>query len=170
MTQLLAAQIEFERGDYPAARRWLEAHDRWREWWQAFYGAVASQLIWARLALREGDTALAEIRARAALDLASAPRQPLGLIASHRMLGELLTDTGRLDEAITHLIESRRLAHACEAPFELAQTLVSLAAYQRAAGDQDAVAESLADARAIAEPLGAVPLLRKIATLESGPA
>jgi hypothetical protein len=86
------------------------------------------------------------------------------------MLGELLTDTGRLDEAITHLIESRRLAHACEAPFELAQTLVSLAAYQRAAGDQDAVAESLADARAIAEPLGAVPLLRKIATLESGPA
>ncbi len=167
MAQLLAAQIELDRGDHAAARRWLAAHDRWRDWWQAICGQVAGRLCWAQLALLDGDPALAEEHARTALDHAEAPRQPLGLIAAHRMLGELLTDSGRFDEALIHLDESRRLAHACEAPFELAQTLVSLASVHLASGAYDAAAECLADARAICEPLGATPTLQRIAALEA---
>jgi len=165
MAQLLAAQIELDRGDHTAARGWLTAHDRWRNWWQAIYGEVASRLSWARLALLDGDQALAETHARTALDRAQAPRQPLGLIAAHRMLGELLTDSDRIDEALTHLDESRRLAHACEAPFELAQTLVSLASVHLVSGANDAAAECLTDARAISDALGAAPLLQRIAAL-----
>ena len=51
MAQLQAAKIALDRRDHAAARRWLVAHDRWREWWQAISGKVASQLSWARLAL-----------------------------------------------------------------------------------------------------------------------
>jgi tetratricopeptide (TPR) repeat protein len=168
MAQLLTAQIELDRGDHVTARRWLAAHDRWREWWQAIYGEVASRLTWAQLALLDGDRDLAEAHVRTALDRAQSPRQPLGLIAAHRMLGELLADAGRVDEAMAHLDESRRLAHACEAPYELAQTLVSLASVQRASGAADEAAECLAEARAICEPLGAAPLLQRIADLETG--
>jgi hypothetical protein len=167
MAQLLAAQIDLDRGDAAAARRWLTAHDHWRDWWQAIYGQVASRLAWARLALLDDDRASAESHARSALDLAQRPRQPLGLISAHRMLGELLTDAGRFDESSEHLIESRRLAHACEAPFELALTLIALAAFHLATGAQPEAADCLADARAICEPLGAAPALQRIAELET---
>jgi hypothetical protein len=66
MAQLQAAQIELELNDRTAAHRWLAAHDRWREWWQAINGEVASRLSWARLALLDGDPALAEAHARPA--------------------------------------------------------------------------------------------------------
>jgi hypothetical protein len=83
------------------------------------------------------------------------------------MLGELLTDSGRIDVAIAHLDESRLLAHACQAPFELAQTLVTLATLYLAAGTHAAATEFLADARSISEPLGAAPLLLRIVALET---
>jgi hypothetical protein len=167
MAQLLAAQIDFDRGDAVAARRWLTAHDRWRDWWQAIYGQVVSRLTWARLALLDNDPATAESHARVALDLAQTPRQPLGLIAAHRTLGKLLTEAGRLDEAAEHLGESRWLAHACEAPFELALTDVALAALHLATGAQPEAVDCLADARAICESLGAAPALQRIAVLET---
>jgi tetratricopeptide (TPR) repeat protein len=166
MAQLQAARIELDRGNHDAARHWLTAHDRWREWWQAIYGRVDSHLIWARL-LWDSDPRAAEAHVLAAVDNAHAPRQPLGLITAYRMLGELLVDSGRLDEAAEHLQESRWLAHACEAPFELAQTLVGLAELSITSGDRDAALECLADARAICDPLAADPTLRRIELLET---
>ena len=108
-----------------------------------------------------------EERANQALALASAPRQPLALLATHRLLGELATDRGDFDGARQHLVEALALADACEAPFERALTLVAMAELAIASGDAAAARPLLAEARAICEPLGARPTLERVAALET---
>ncbi len=93
--------------------------------------------------------------------------QPLVLLAAHRLLGELATNAGRLDDAHRHLTVSLDLAIACGAPFEQALTLMALAELRAAEGNRVEAAQCAAEVRSIAEPLGAVPLLTRATALST---
>src|SRR5262249_1872712 len=142
-------------GDLGTAKAWLEAHDRWLEWSDAILGQAEGQALWAQCYRRTGDNAQAAACAARALAHATEPRQPLALLAAHRLLSELATDASKFDEAARHLDASLRLADACQAPYERALTLLALA-HLRAATDAPETARSLLDeARAICLALGA---------------
>ena len=74
----------------------------------------------------------------AALAHATEPRQPLALLAAHRLLGELATDGGQHADARAHLDAALALADACAAPYERALTLLALAELRRPTGNDDA--------------------------------
>jgi hypothetical protein len=75
-------------GDLATARAWLEAHDRWLAWSGAVLGQAEGQLAWAANHRAAGDVLLAHDAAEHALVRATDPRQPLALLAAHRLLGE----------------------------------------------------------------------------------
>jgi DNA-binding CsgD family transcriptional regulator len=102
-----------------------------------------------------GDPALALRHAERALAAASAPHQPLALLAAHRLLGELATDAGRFAAAANSLQASLALADACGAPYERALTLLALAELYAATDDGTAARRLLAEARSLCTPLGA---------------
>ncbi len=137
----------------------LETHDRWLAWSGALLGLSEGQALWARYHRQSGDSDQAYEHAERALALATEPRQPLALIAAHRLLGELDTDAGRYDDAAVYLDESLRLADACAAPYERALTLLAMAELHIATGDNDDAKRLLDEVRAICEPLGAKPAL-----------
>jgi ATP/maltotriose-dependent transcriptional regulator MalT len=124
-------------------------------------GLSEGQALWAQYHRQAGDNEAAYKHAARALAHATAPHQPLALLAAHRLLGELDTDAGRYDEAASHLDESLRLADACAAPYERALTLLAMAELRAATGDADAANRLLAAVRAICEPLGAQPALAR---------
>ena len=93
------------------------------------------------------------------------PRQPLALIAAHRLLGELATDRSQFEGAAAHLQAALHLADACAAPYERAQTRYAQAALAHARGDTTAARESLLEVRAICKRLGARPLLARADSL-----
>ena len=97
--------------------------------------------------------------AHRALTEASEPRQPLALLAAHRLLGELEMSAGRLSAANTRLETALTLAEACRAPFERARTLLPLAALRRAEGDIPTARTLAETARSLCEPLGATPTM-----------
>ena len=90
---------------------------------------------------------------------ATEPRQPLALLAAHRLLGELDTDAGRFDGARGHLAASLALADACAAPYERALTLLALAECHAATESRADASSLLAEVYAICTPLGAKPTL-----------
>jgi len=155
----LAATLALDATDLPTARAWLECHDRWLAWSGAVLGRAGSQLGWAEYHRAAGDDALAEAHAKQAHAHASAPRQPLALLAAHRLLGELATGAGRLVEARAHLEAALTLAAACAAPYERALTMLSLAAWHGAQGARAAARALVDEARTICAPLGAAPAL-----------
>jgi tetratricopeptide (TPR) repeat protein len=112
-----------------------------------------------------GDVALAQDHAAQGLTHASEPRQPLALLAAHRLLGELATEAGRHAEAQDHLDEALALAEACAAPYERALTVLALADLRAASGDRPAALALLDEVRAICEPLGARPALARAEAL-----
>ncbi|HEX5502665.1 MAG TPA: LuxR family transcriptional regulator, partial [Thermomicrobiales bacterium] len=112
-----------------------------------------------------GDLVLARDHAARALACATAPRQPLALLAAHRALGDLATAAGRHADAATHLDAALALADACAAPYERALTLLALAELRDAAGERDAAGAALAEARAVCAELGAAPALARAAAL-----
>ena len=85
------------------AKAWLEMHDHWLAWSGAVLGQSEGQALWAQYHRQAGDADEARDHAERALAHATEPRQPLALIAAHRLLGELDTDTGRFDIAQEHL-------------------------------------------------------------------
>ena len=97
--QRLAATLALDDGDLPTARAWLAAHDRWLAWNGTVLGRAEGQLGWAAYHRATGDLATARDHAAQALAHASAPRQPLALLAAHRLLGELATAAGDHDAA-----------------------------------------------------------------------
>src|SRR5690606_17932584 len=97
--------------------------------------------------------------------LASDPRQPLALLASHRLLGMIETHAGRIPEARQHLDTALSLADACAAPYERAQTLLACAGLALRAGANDEAGAALDEARLICVPLAATPALTRIAAL-----
>ena len=96
---------------------------------------------------------------------AEEPRQPLALLAAHRLLGQLDTEAGRPADAAAQLKAALVLADACAAPYERALTLLALAELRGTTG-QGAEAQDLLDAaRAICASLGAQPALARAAAL-----
>lgn len=164
MQEVAAAQA-IRAGDFPAARRWLEAADRWLAWSGGTLGKAAHALSWAAFHRACDDLSEARQHAETALQLASDPRQPLVLIAVHRMLGELDTAEVRYGDAAAHLDLSLTFADACAAPYERALTLLALAELELAQGSVVTAATHLSSARAIFEQLGAKPALARAEAL-----
>ncbi|MGN6564505.1 MAG: response regulator transcription factor, partial [Thermomicrobiales bacterium] len=163
--QRLAAALALDAGDSSTARAWLAAHDHWLAWSGAVLGQVEGQLGWAAYHRAAGDLTLAHEHAERALTHATEPRQPLALLAAHRLLGELATADGRYAEARSHLDTALALADACAAPYERALCLLALAETELVSGRQSAAGAALADARATLTALQALPALARCDTL-----
>jgi DNA-binding CsgD family transcriptional regulator len=167
MTQMqrLAAQLALDDGNLPAAKEWLEAHDRWLSWSGAVRGLSEGNRGWAEYHRAVGDGARAYEHAERALAHATQPRQPLALLAARRLMGELDAQAGRYEDADSHLDAALRLADACQAPYERALTLLATAHLRSATGDNAAARALLGEVRALCEPLGAQPTLDRAAAL-----
>jgi len=165
--QRLAACLALAANDLATAREWLETYDRWLAWSGAVLGQAEGQALWAEYCRRAGDGAQARAYAARALADASDPRQPLALLAAHRLLGELNIAPGRYDNSAQHLEASLRLAAACAAPYERALTLLALAELRAATGEPEDAARLLAEVRLICEPLRAKPVLARAECLAS---
>ena len=164
MLQRLGALVALEQGDVDGARKWLEANDRWLAWSGAEQGRAANQLAWAHLHRALGDHTTARELAEQALSMATSPHQPLVLIETHRMLGELAGENGDTTFAEGSLATSIDLAERCRIPFERARSLVSLARV-RATSDPAAAEVLPLEARTICAPLNAAPTLACIDAL-----
>ena len=123
------------------------------------------QLGWAEYHRAAGDRAQAREHAERALAHAGAPRQPLALLATHRLLGELDTQASRPAEAQAHLDAALALGDACAAPYERALTLLALAELRAATGERDEAQALLDEVRALGEPLGPKPALARAEAL-----
>ena len=167
-TQRLAANLSLDAKDLPGARGWLEAHDHWLDWSRAELWRSEGRLLWARYFREQGDERAAREHAEAALELATEPRQPLALLAAHRVLGELATDSGRFPEATEHVEKSLALAEACEAQYERALALISKARLLAARGNPEEARAVLDEVREICGPLEAGPALKRASELEEG--
>lgn len=157
--QRLAANLCLDAGDLPRARAWLEAHDAWLAWSGIVLGRAEGQASWARYHWANCDPASAREAAEEARTLASMPDQPLVWLALHRLLGEIETAAGAYGAAEGHLAAALELATTCEAPFERALTLLTLAELRAATGNASEAAAMLEEVRLICVPLGATPVL-----------
>jgi DNA-binding CsgD family transcriptional regulator len=157
--QRLAADLCLDADDLAGGRAWLEAHDRWLAWSESVLGQADGRLAWARWHRAAADKGTARTAASDALALAEDPRQPLVVIAAHRLLGELATAAGEHAAAAAHLTAALELATACEAPFERALTLLALAELRLAMTATDEAATLLDEVRRICAALGATPTL-----------
>jgi tetratricopeptide (TPR) repeat protein len=164
--QRLAAELAIAAGDLPTAHAWLEMHDRWLAWSGAVLGQADSDLAWSQYQRATGDLGAARQAAEQALARSSSPRQPLALLAAHRLLGWLDTTAEMFDTAEEHLQASCQLAESCRAPFERALTLLEIANLRMALGRIDDAQRLLDEVRSIVGPLGAAPTLERVATLE----
>jgi transcriptional regulator with XRE-family HTH domain/tetratricopeptide (TPR) repeat protein len=167
-TQEVAATLALDDGDLATARQWLDSHDRWLTWSGAVLGRAHGYALRARYHRAGGNSRLARRQAERALGHAMDPRQPLALLAVHRLLGELDTDGGRYDDAARHLGTSLALADACQAPYERALTLLATAKARAATGDADAARTLLVAAGTIGASLGATPVLAQAHHLANG--
>ncbi|RIK45664.1 MAG: hypothetical protein DCC58_05800, partial [Chloroflexi bacterium] len=140
----LAITLALDGADFDAARRWLAAIDHWLEWSGSVVGQADAHLSWAAYHRALGEHAQARARAVNALAAAAAPRQPLTLLAAHRLLGELDLAAGRLADAETQLAAALALAEACGARHQYALTLLALADLLRVRGDLPAARVHLA--------------------------
>ncbi|MGI8855313.1 MAG: AAA family ATPase [Thermomicrobiales bacterium] len=165
--QRLAADLALDASDLQSAKAWLEAHDRWMAWSGAVLGHAEGAAGWARYHRAAGDAERAYEHGRRALTHATEPRQPLALLAAHRLLSALDTDAGRFADAETHLTASLALADACHAPYERALTLLATAELRAAMGARDTARTLLDEIRAICTPLGAQPALTRAEALAS---
>jgi DNA-binding CsgD family transcriptional regulator len=165
--QRVAAALALDHGDLAAAHDWLTAHDRWLEWSGIVRGRAEGALLWAQCHQATGDHQAAQSHANRALQLASDPRQPLALVAIHRLLGQLDMSAEGYPDAERHLLKSLALAEACAAPFERALTLLALAELRAATGTIDEARALVDEAHAICAPLGAIPTLARVDALRS---
>jgi DNA-binding CsgD family transcriptional regulator len=159
--QRLAIALNLDTGDLPQARAWLEAYDRWLAWSGAVWGRSEGEALWARYHRQSHDTAGAIAHAERALAHAAEPRQPLALLAAHRLLGELHTEAARYEDAAEHLHVSLTLADTCAAPYERALTLLARAELDTATGDTEVTRTVLDEAWTVLERLGARPALAR---------
>jgi DNA-binding CsgD family transcriptional regulator len=156
----IAANLALDENDVNAGKRWIDALDRWLDW----AGAVRGRGEWCLLAARYdqslGRQSAALEHARAALRSASEPKQPLALLAAHRLTGTLLTEERDFDAAEDHSTRSLELADACAAPYERAHSLLSIARLKGATGKIEEAENMLREATDVFEVLGARPSLR----------
>lgn len=170
----LAAELELNAGELEAAREWINAHDRWLGSEGTLnarvQGRAEGQSLWARYFLASGDHEQAATRAEHCLRHATQPRQPLAMIAAHRLLGDVNTGAGRHDIAESHYHEALALSAACAVPHERALTLTANAALLLAMQKPIEMRANLEEARAICERLEMRPCLDKIARLDAATA
>jgi ATP/maltotriose-dependent transcriptional regulator MalT len=157
----LAADLCIDAGDLAAVRLWLESHDTWLSWSGTKLGVAGGELGWARLRFAEGNADEARARAANALALAANPDQPGVLLGAYRLLGDLELHTGRIAEAMSHLLKSLELAEACELPFERALSLLLLAEANLGDGDVTEAVRLLEGSRSVLSALGALPALAR---------
>ena len=157
--QRLAVMLNLDRDDLEQASAWLTMYERWLDWSGAVRRQAEARLLRSRYAHATGNVESAREDARAALRHATAPTQPLALLAAHRLLAVLDTETGRLGDADEHVRESLALADACAAPFERALTLLAAAELRLAGGRGDEARDLATQVKTICEPLGARPTL-----------
>ena len=167
--QRVAAQLALQAGERDRARAWLEAHDRWLAWSGSVLGRADGELCWAGYHRAAGELEPARQRASAALREATTPRQPLVLLAAHRLIGQLDIAEGRPDSACSHLEAALTLAQACDVPYERALTLLALAEACTATGRHVEARRLIDEARPIAASLGATPVLARCALLAAEP-
>jgi transcriptional regulator with XRE-family HTH domain/tetratricopeptide (TPR) repeat protein len=165
VAQPLAAALALDANDLVTARAWLTANDRWLAWSGSVLYRAEGQLGWAMYYRTAGNPTLAHRHAAQALAHASGPRQPLALLATQRLLGELATDVGHHTEAAAHLDQALALADACAAPYERALTLLAVAESLVAAGRYAPAAAPLGEARTVFADLGAMPALARASAL-----
>ncbi len=164
----VAANLALGACELNQARTWITGLERWLDWSEAARGRAEAQLLWSRYHQVAGDAAKARQHAHQALEHASDPRQPLALITAHRVLGELDTGAGRLDESADHLKASLDLAERCEAPYEQALAILALAELAATRDDTHEAIHLLREARSICEPLGAQRSLERADQIEAG--
>lgn len=165
--QQLAVELSLDSGNLPVAHEWLEAHDRWIDWTGGIVHDTERAALWARYHRASGESAAARERAEQALQRAIELQQPRAQLTAHRLLAELDIDARRFDDAAAHLDAALSLADACAAPFERAQSLVTLARLRGEVGQIEQARSALDEADAIAQSLGAAPLLRETETLRA---
>ncbi len=159
--QRVAAGCALDQGDLETARQWLASHDHWLDWSDAVRWRSEGHTLWGQYYRASGDPSAARRHACVALETASDPRQPLALLAAHRLLGQLDNDAGQYRDAAAHLDAALVLAEACDAPYERALILLSQAELHAASGNRVDAMPLLDAARAICTPLGAQPALAR---------
>jgi DNA-binding CsgD family transcriptional regulator/tetratricopeptide (TPR) repeat protein len=161
----LAAALALDSGNTAAAREWLEAHDRESSALGVVFDQAETQTLWARYFRASGDPERARQHVERSLVLASDPRQPVVLLAAHRLLGELQTNAHHFSSAREHFDQSLALADACAAPYERALTLLAMTELYISTGQGGAAMSTLDEVRAICAPLGAQPALARVDAL-----
>jgi DNA-binding CsgD family transcriptional regulator len=165
---LLAAGLALDAGDLLAARGWLDLHRRWLEFMDATLGRSEGEVLDAEWHRASGDAERARDHAREALRCATTPRQPLALLAAHRILGVLDTDAGEPAAAEEHFSESLALTDACRAPYEGALTLLARAELAVAQDNSETAAGMLDEVRAICTPMDAHLALAQAERIAAG--
>jgi DNA-binding CsgD family transcriptional regulator len=163
--QLLAAGLALDAGDLAGARSWLDLHRRWLDFMEATLGRSEAEVFDAEWYRAAGDADRAREHAVRALAHAAQPRQPLALLAAHRMLGVLATDAGDRAVAEDHFAQSLALADACHAPYERSLTLIAHAELLAATDEHRGARALLDEARTLCLPMGALPALARIERL-----
>jgi DNA-binding CsgD family transcriptional regulator/tetratricopeptide (TPR) repeat protein len=163
----LAVQLALDAGDLDAARRWLDAFDRWIEWSGAVLGRADAHCCWAEYFRARNNRNAARMRATQALEAAGEPRQPVALLRSRRLQGELDLEDGQLEQARAHLDAALALSRACGARNEEAQTLLALASLSSASGDRSTARTRLATVRDLCAAMGATRILARVDEIEN---
>jgi DNA-binding CsgD family transcriptional regulator/tetratricopeptide (TPR) repeat protein len=163
----LAVTLSLDAADYDAARGWLAALDRWLDWSGSVVGQADAHLYWAMYYQAVGEPAQARARAVNALTAAQSPRQPLTLLATHRLIGELNLAVGSVTDAEKHLETALKIADACGARHEQALTLLVLADLHCTRGDLPTSREHLTTVRELCTPMGATVTLARADTIEA---
>lgn len=163
----LAVTLALDEGDWNAARQWLASFDHWLEWSGSVFGQADAHLCWAALHSATGEHEQARERVSEALAAAGAPRQPLALLAAHRLLGELDLAAGRLTDAEEQLAAALTLAETCGARHEQALTLLMQADLLRARGHLPDARVHLDTVRSLCIPMKATLTLAQADALEA---
>jgi DNA-binding NarL/FixJ family response regulator len=153
--QSLAVALALDAGDLSTARVWLDAHQRWLTWMDATLGQSEAEALEAEWHRTAGDAARARHHAGQARTHATNPRQPLALLAAHRLLGIVDTDAGDYTAAQEHFVAALALADACRAPYERALTLIAHAGLLTITGEHDHAYATIEEARALCLPMDA---------------
>jgi ATP/maltotriose-dependent transcriptional regulator MalT len=163
--QEIAAELALDENKLDPALEWIDTHDRWIKWSGSVLNAAEGLLLRTRFHRVAGNKTDAKHNAERAYQRASDPRQPLALITTGRILGELDTEQRRFTEAEERLQASLKLADACAAPFERALTLLAMAELRAAIGEVDEALHLIDEIVSICEPLGARPTLERARSL-----
>jgi tetratricopeptide (TPR) repeat protein len=163
----IACRLVLDEDDIETARAWIDMLDSFNDEHGIVLWRARTELLRVRLHRATGDLPAAEAAARRALELASAPRQPLSLLAAHRALAEILTASGRLDAAEAQLDQAVALAEACQMALETALTRLAEAALRLAQENHARAEDLLAEVRAFAVPRGGKLILEQVNALEA---